>query len=67
MCLKCGVFLLLFFVLFFYLLSCPVILQVSYLDLHLVVELVYLHTFLKVIFFFIYSFVISLSGRTLQL
>ena len=45
MCLKCGVFVFCCsccFVVVFYLLSCPVILQVSYLDLYLVVELVYL-------------------------
>ena len=44
MCLKCGVFVFCCcccFVVVFYLLSCPVILQVSYLDLYLVVELVY--------------------------
>ena len=37
----CFLFVVLYFVVVIYLLSCPVILQVSYLDLYLVVELVY--------------------------
>ena len=65
MCLKCGVVFVFFkfFLLFFYLLSCPVILQVSYLDLYLVVELVR-YTFLKVIFsFFIHLLFHNLVGH----